>query len=167
MKVLNQFSAPIWKTNLYPRTRRPLWKPSESKLSPTPLLPSIDLVPLSTKEIGSTEIFATVVDVGEYTIYTSLAWRNKSFGNSILFAWAPDSNTYAVLESKVKLRWLELGWVERFGKLADRDFASWCDVVLWTRCSLGRHASRALISKHRVDDHIRSKLTKVFQLDRR
>ncbi|KIM41967.1 hypothetical protein M413DRAFT_27504 [Hebeloma cylindrosporum] len=73
-------------------------------------------VPLSTKEIGSTEIFATslvhspngrfvtVVGDGEYITYTALAWRNKSFGNGISFAWAPDSNTYAVLESKVKLK---------------------------------------------------------------
>lgn len=73
-------------------------------------------IPLTTKEIGSTEIFATsllhspngrfvtVVGDGEYIIYTALAWRNKSFGNGISFAWAPDSNTYAVLESKVKLK---------------------------------------------------------------
>ncbi|TFK63457.1 coatomer protein [Pluteus cervinus] len=73
-------------------------------------------IPLSVKELGSTEIFATslvhspngrfvtVVGDGEYIIYTALAWRNKSFGNGISFAWAPDSNTYAVLESKVKLR---------------------------------------------------------------
>ena len=71
---------------------------------------------LSSKEIGSTEIFAnsiihsangrfvTVVGDGEYITYTALAWRNKSFGNGISFAWAPDSNTYAVLESKVKLK---------------------------------------------------------------
>ncbi|KAF8797411.1 hypothetical protein BYT27DRAFT_7228998 [Phlegmacium glaucopus] len=73
-------------------------------------------LPLTTKEIGSTGIFSTsllhspngrfvtVVGDGEYIIYTSLAWRNKSFGNGISFAWAPDSNTYAVLESKVKLK---------------------------------------------------------------
>jgi len=73
-------------------------------------------LPLSTKEIGTTDIFAnslvhspngrfvTVVGDGEYITYTSLAWRNKSFGNGISFAWAPDSNTYAVLESKVKLK---------------------------------------------------------------
>jgi coatomer subunit beta' len=71
---------------------------------------------LSGKEIGSTELFAnalvhspngrfvTVVGDGEYITYTALAWRNKSFGNGISFAWAPDSNTYAVLESKVKLK---------------------------------------------------------------
>ncbi|EKM79756.1 hypothetical protein AGABI1DRAFT_127441 [Agaricus bisporus var. burnettii JB137-S8] len=74
------------------------------------------LVHLPTKEIGSTDIFAsslfhspngrfvTVVGDGEYIIYTALAWRNKSFGNGLSFAWAPDSNTYAVLETKTKLK---------------------------------------------------------------
>ncbi|KAG5641700.1 hypothetical protein DXG03_004418 [Asterophora parasitica] len=73
-------------------------------------------IPLSVKEIGSTEIFAqslihspngrfvTVVGDGEHITYTALAWRNKAFGNGISFAWAPDSNTYAVLENKVKLK---------------------------------------------------------------
>ncbi|KAG1811654.1 coatomer WD associated region-domain-containing protein [Suillus variegatus] len=73
-------------------------------------------IPLSIKEIGTTEIFATallhspngrfvtVVGDGEYIIYTALAWRNKAFGTGTGFAWAGDSNTYAVLESKVKLR---------------------------------------------------------------
>ena len=73
-------------------------------------------IPVSVKEIGTTEIFATslihspngrfvtVVGDGEYITYTALAWRNKSFGNGISFAWAPDSNTYAVLESRAKLR---------------------------------------------------------------
>ncbi|KNZ72668.1 Coatomer subunit beta', partial [Termitomyces sp. J132] len=73
-------------------------------------------LPLSVKEIGNTEIFAqsvfhspngrfvTVVGDGEHIIYTALAWRNKAFGNGISFAWGPDSNTYAVLESKVKLK---------------------------------------------------------------
>ncbi|KAH7923637.1 Coatomer, beta' subunit [Leucogyrophana mollusca] len=78
--------------------------------------PEGNRIPLSIKEIGSTEIFAstlihspngrfvTVVGDGEYIIYTALAWRNKSFGNGVSFAWANDSNTYAVLENKVKLR---------------------------------------------------------------
>ena len=73
-------------------------------------------IPISIKEMGSTEIFATalihspngrfvtVVGDGEYIIYTALAWRNKSFGNGVSFAWANDSNTYAVLENRVKLR---------------------------------------------------------------
>jgi len=71
---------------------------------------------VSIKEIGTTEIFATalvhspngrfvtVVGDGEYIIYTALAWRNKAFGSGTGFAWAGDSNTYAVLENKVKLR---------------------------------------------------------------
>ena len=87
-----------------------------SSSSPSASFTDGSRLPLSTKEIGSTEIFATslihssngrfvtVVGDGEYIIYTSLAWRNKSFGNGISFAWAPDSNTYAVLESKVKLK---------------------------------------------------------------
>lgn len=33
---------------------------------------------------------------GEYIIYTALAWRNKAFGPGVGFAWAADSNTYAV-----------------------------------------------------------------------
>jgi coatomer subunit beta' len=73
-------------------------------------------VPLSVKEIGTTEVYAssilhspngrfvTVVGDGEYITYTALAWRNKSFGNGNSFAWAGDSNTYAVLEGKSKLK---------------------------------------------------------------
>ena len=73
-------------------------------------------IPLTVRELGSTEIFATslqhspngrfvtVVGDGEYIIYTALAWRNKAFGNGSSFAWAGDSNTYAVLESRTKIR---------------------------------------------------------------
>ncbi|KAF8876230.1 coatomer protein [Mucidula mucida] len=73
-------------------------------------------LPLVPKEIGSTEIFATalihspngrfvtVVGDGEYITYTALAWRNKAFGTGLSFAWASDSNTYAVLENKVKIK---------------------------------------------------------------
>ncbi|EPQ58853.1 coatomer protein [Gloeophyllum trabeum ATCC 11539] len=73
-------------------------------------------IPVSVKELGSTEVFptalihspngrfVTVVGDGEYIIYTALAWRNKAFGNGNSFAWAGDSNTYAVLEGKTKVR---------------------------------------------------------------
>ncbi len=73
-------------------------------------------IPLSIKELGTTEIFATslchspngrfvtVVGDGEYIVYTALAWRNKAFGNGSSFAWAGGSNTYAVLEGKMKLK---------------------------------------------------------------
>jgi coatomer subunit beta' len=46
----------------------------------------------------------TVCGDGEYIIYTSLAWRNKAFGTGTSFAWATDSNTYAVQENKSKIR---------------------------------------------------------------
>ena len=73
-------------------------------------------LPISAREIGTTEIYATslqhspngrfvtVVGDGEYIIYTSLAWRNKAFGQGSSFAWAGDSNTYAVLEGRTKIR---------------------------------------------------------------
>jgi len=73
-------------------------------------------IPLSIKELGTTEIYATslnhspngrfvtVVGDGEYIVYTALAWRNKAFGNGNSFAWAGDSNTYAVLEGRMKVR---------------------------------------------------------------
>ncbi|KAI0940343.1 hypothetical protein AcV5_001477 [Taiwanofungus camphoratus] len=73
-------------------------------------------IPLSIKELGTTEIFATslshspngrfvtVVGDGEYIVYTALAWRNKAFGSGNSFAWAGDSNTYAVLEGRTKIR---------------------------------------------------------------
>lgn len=43
--------------------------------------------------------FVTVCGDGEYIIYTALAWRNKAFGSGSGFAWAADSNTYAVRDS--------------------------------------------------------------------
>jgi coatomer subunit beta' len=73
-------------------------------------------IPLSTKELGSTEVFATallhspngrfvtVVGDGEYIVYTALAWRNKAFGQASAFAWAADSNTYAVAEGRTRVR---------------------------------------------------------------
>lgn len=66
---------------------------------------------ITTREMGNTEIFpqllqhspngrfVTVCGDGEYTIYTALAWRNKAFGSALGFAWAADSNTYAIREN--------------------------------------------------------------------
>lgn len=48
--------------------------------------------------------FVTVCGDGEYIIYTALAWRNKAFGSGTSFAWAADSNTYAVQEGKSKIK---------------------------------------------------------------
>jgi coatomer subunit beta' len=61
---------------------------------------------------------------GEYIIYTGLAWRNKAFGNGISFAWAPDSNTYAVLESKTKLK-IYKNFKERTGGPVMKGAGSW------------------------------------------
>lgn len=68
-------------------------------------------VATSSREMGNTEVFAqslqhspngrfvTVCGDGEFIIYTALAWRNKAFGPGLSFAWANDSNTYAVREA--------------------------------------------------------------------
>jgi coatomer subunit beta' len=48
--------------------------------------------------------FVTVCGDGEYIIYTALAWRNKAFGSGTSFAWAGDSNTYAVVDAKTKIK---------------------------------------------------------------
>lgn len=70
---------------------------------------------LPIKELGQCEIYPTklkhspsgrfvaVLGDGEYIIYTALAWRNKSFGSAVDFAWSSDSNFYAVQESNYKL----------------------------------------------------------------
>lgn len=71
---------------------------------------------LATKELGTIEVyphmllhnpngrFVAVCGDGEYTIYTALAWRNKSYGSGLDFVWAPDSSAYAVRESSSKVR---------------------------------------------------------------
>ncbi|CAE6422374.1 unnamed protein product [Rhizoctonia solani] len=73
-------------------------------------------LPLAPRELGSTEIFPSTIahspngrfvavcGDNEYIIYTALAWRNKSFGQGTAFAWAEDSNTYAVLEGKQRVK---------------------------------------------------------------
>ena len=40
--------------------------------------------------------FVVVCGDGEYIIYTALAWRNKSFGTALDFAWSVDSSEFAV-----------------------------------------------------------------------
>jgi coatomer subunit beta' len=113
-------------------------------------------IPIFLKEIRSSEIFATslihssngrfvtVVGDGEYITYTALAWRNKSFGNGISFAWAPDSKTYAVLENRVKLRIFK-NFKERAGVGMNRELGHgwylwwdtpWCSRI-WSRHVLG------------------------------
>ncbi|KAE9402636.1 Coatomer, beta' subunit [Gymnopus androsaceus JB14] len=58
-------------------------------------------VQLQAKEIGSSEVFPTSIIHSPNGRWVTV---NKAFGNGISFAWGPDSNTYAVLESKVALK---------------------------------------------------------------
>lgn len=62
-----------------------------------------DTFPLSLQHSPNGRFVALVGD-NEWVIYTALAWRNKAFGPGLAFAWASDNNTYAVLETKVKVK---------------------------------------------------------------
>ncbi|KAI8867406.1 Coatomer, beta' subunit [Ramicandelaber brevisporus] len=73
-------------------------------------------VSLQKKELGNCDIFpqslqhspngrfVAALGDSEYIIYTALAWRNKAFGSGLDFAWAPDSNEYAVRESTLRVK---------------------------------------------------------------
>lgn len=73
-------------------------------------------LPLSTKDLGSCEIypqqmshspngrFVAVSGDGEYTIYTALAWRNKSFGQGDELVWDNSQGEYAVREGTARVR---------------------------------------------------------------
>ena len=77
-------------------------------------------IPISIKEMGSTEIsttllihspngcFVTVIGDGEYIIYTMLVWHNKSFRNGVSFTWNNNLNMHTVLENHIKLRSLQV-----------------------------------------------------------
>ncbi|GAA5944224.1 coatomer subunit beta' [Sporobolomyces koalae] len=79
-------------------------------------IPDGQQLAVAARELGNTEVYAsslqhspngrfvTVCGDGEYIIYTSLAWRNKAFGSGVGFAWAGDSNTYAVREASNKIK---------------------------------------------------------------
>lgn len=66
---------------------------------------------LPTKELGHSENiprklehnpngqFIAVVSEGEYVINTALAWRPKTFGSCLQFAWSHESGGYAILET--------------------------------------------------------------------
>lgn len=71
-----------------------------------------EVIQLSQKELSNVEFypstlvhspngrFVAVTGDDEYIIYTALAWRNKTYGTALDFAWAQDSNYYAIRESK-------------------------------------------------------------------
>lgn len=72
-------------------------------------------LPLAVKELGTCDLypqslkhnpngrFVVVCGDGEYIIYTALAWRNRSFGSALEFAWSSDGE-YAVKESTSKIK---------------------------------------------------------------
>lgn len=88
----------------------------EESLEANEEIPDGQRLLLSSKELGHCELypqsllhspngrFVAVCGDGEYIIYTSLAWRNKTFGKGIELAWAsPSGNDYAVKESPTKI----------------------------------------------------------------
>eukprot|EP01097_Dermamoeba_algensis_P006113 TRINITY_DN3854_c0_g2_i2.p1 TRINITY_DN3854_c0_g2~~TRINITY_DN3854_c0_g2_i2.p1 ORF type:complete len:616 (+),score=125.58 TRINITY_DN3854_c0_g2_i2:65-1912(+) len=48
--------------------------------------------------------FVVVCGDGEFIIFTSRAWRNKSFGSAVEFVWAGNAGEYAVRESSNKVK---------------------------------------------------------------
>ena len=95
-------------------------------------------LPLPVKDLGNSELypqslshnpngrFVAVRGDGEYIIYTALAWRNKSFGSAIEFAWSIDPSEFAVRESSSKIK-LFKNFTEknRSYQLHRRRFARW------------------------------------------
>jgi len=73
-------------------------------------------IPLAVKDLGSCDLypqalvhnpngrFVVVCGDGEYIIYTALAWRNKSFGQALDFAWSNDSSEFATRESTSRIK---------------------------------------------------------------
>lgn len=43
--------------------------------------------------------YLTTVSDGEWTVYTSLGFRSRAFGKGLKFAWASDSNNFAVVDT--------------------------------------------------------------------
>ncbi|EMS68585.1 Coatomer subunit beta'-1 [Triticum urartu] len=72
-------------------------------------------LPLAVKELGSCDLypqnlkhnpngrFVVVCGDGEYIIYTALAWRNRSFGSALEFAWSSEGE-YAIRESTSRIK---------------------------------------------------------------
>ncbi|KAH9566824.1 hypothetical protein CY35_04G149400 [Sphagnum magellanicum] len=74
-------------------------------------LGSCDLYPQSLKHNPNGR-FVVVCGDGEYIIYTALAWRNRSFGSALEFAWSTDGE-YAVRESTSKIKIFNKTFQER------------------------------------------------------
>jgi coatomer subunit beta' len=53
--------------------------------------------PISSVYHDPTGRFVATLHEFDYIIYTSIAWRNKAFGNAVAFAWGNESGSYAVV----------------------------------------------------------------------
>ncbi|KAJ1504650.1 Coatomer subunit beta' [Coelomomyces lativittatus] len=83
---------------------------------------------VSLKELGACEVypqsllhspngrFVAVTGDGEYIVYTALAWRNKSFGSALEFAWSPN-NEFAVRESTSRIKIFDKQFKERLQQI--------------------------------------------------
>lgn len=79
-----------------------------------------EVLPLQQKELGTIELYpqslahspngryAAVCGDGEYLVYTALAWRAKSFGKALGFAWNThdfsNATTFAIRESRLSVK---------------------------------------------------------------
>ncbi|CAM0912707.1 unnamed protein product [Alopecurus aequalis] len=81
-------------------------------------------LPLAVKELGSCDLypqslkhnpngrFVVVCGDGEYIIYTALAWRNRSFGSALEFAWSSEGE-YAIRESTSRIKFFNKSFQEK------------------------------------------------------
>ncbi|XP_051197724.1 coatomer subunit beta'-1 isoform X2 [Lolium perenne] len=81
-------------------------------------------LPLAVKELGSCDLypqnlkhnpngrFVVVCGDGEYIIYTALAWRNRSFGSALEFAWSSEGE-YAIRESTSRIKLFNKSFQEK------------------------------------------------------
>eukprot|EP00744_Colponema_vietnamica_P010335 GILI01014616.1.p1 GENE.GILI01014616.1~~GILI01014616.1.p1 ORF type:complete len:802 (+),score=280.08 GILI01014616.1:61-2466(+) len=71
---------------------------------------------IASKEVGTSESLPVAIAHGpsgqniaviadhEYTVYSALAWRPKTFGPCVSFAWGRESGSYAVLETPTLIK---------------------------------------------------------------
>eukprot|EP01124_Arcella_intermedia_P019040 TRINITY_DN2616_c0_g1_i1.p1 TRINITY_DN2616_c0_g1~~TRINITY_DN2616_c0_g1_i1.p1 ORF type:complete len:869 (-),score=194.40 TRINITY_DN2616_c0_g1_i1:61-2667(-) len=78
--------------------------------------PDGEPLPLTKKELASSEFYPQMIEHnpngrlccvygdGEYTIYMTVAWRNKTFGSALEFVWGRGKGQYAVREQTWKIK---------------------------------------------------------------